>query len=367
MKAIILHPGTTNVELKDWPEPFIQNPDEIKAKVMFVGICGTDREETTGGRADAPAEEKELIIGHEMIGQIIEIGKDVKTVKPGDCVVFTVRRGCGACIPCNNFRSDMCLTGNYTERGIKGRHGFQSQFVVEKECYAIKVPNSIKDIGVLAEPMSVVEKAIDEAGLIQKARYVSLANNPNWLEGKTAVIAGLGPIGLLAGVILALRGAKIIGLDIVDPNSSRAQLFKQLGGIYVNDKTMNLENFKKDYPNVDVIVDAAGIAKLDFDLLDLLGINGVFVLTGVPGDQRLVDIDGAHLMRQLVLKNQVMVGSVNASIEHFRTGIADLEAASKKWPGLMEKFISQRYPYQQYDEALHHHTPDETKVVIAWN
>ncbi len=366
MKAIALKPGTKNIRLSDYPDPKIQNPDEIKAKVLRVGICGTDREEASGGRANAPSGESELIIGHEMVSQVVEVGSGVKRFKPGDHLVFTVRRGCGQCEACHNDRYDMCATGNYTERGIKGRHGFQSEYVVDKECFALSVPASIADIAVLAEPMSVVEKAIDEAGIIQTARLNFIKDKPHWLQGKTVLVAGLGPIGLLAGLILSLRGAILLGLDVVDPNSARAQIFKAMGGTYINDREVNISTFQKKYPDIKMIVEAAGIAKLDFDLLEMLGINGVFVLTGVPGDQRPINVDGADIMRKLVLKNQVMLGSVNASIDHFKMGIADLEAASKKWPGLVQKMISQKIPYAQFEKAFSEHSPDEIKVVIQW-
>ncbi|MCI0381585.1 MAG: glucose 1-dehydrogenase [Chlamydiae bacterium] len=363
MKAISLIPGTTTIQLKDWPEPAIQSADEIKVKVLEVGICGTDREEVRGGRADAPPGEKELIIGHEMLSRIVEIGKGVSEYKPGDLVVISVRRECSHCLACKIHRSDLCISGDYTERGIKGRHGFHAEYVVDKMNYAIKVAESIRKIGVLAEPMSVVQKAVEEAEMVQMARLPYLKNP---FQGKTALIAGLGPIGLLAALALRLRSSEIIGLDIVDEISPRIQILKEIGGKYFNAKKGKIEELEKRYPNIDFIFDAAGIAKLDFDLLNLLGINGIFILTGVPGDQRLIDIDGAALMRKLVLKNQVMVGSVNESIQHFKKGIQDLQKAVEKWPGVVEKMITNRFPHAEFKKAFASHSPDEIKVVINW-
>lgn len=356
MKALVLEPHTTNLQIQERPEPHIQQADEIKVQVLQVGICGTDREEASGGRADPPLGKKELIIGHEMIGRVIEIGKSVRSVKAGDLVVISVRRGCGACSPCQMNRSDLCLTGNYTERGIKGKNGFQCEFVVDQEAFAIKVDPSIAHIGVLAEPMSVVQKAIEEAGLIQTKRLPYLTNPPLWLQNRPVLVAGLGPIGLLTAIVLRLRGAKVFGLDIVDPQSPRAQILNAIGGTYLT---------QPDH-SFDLILDAAGIAKLDFDLTASLAINGIFVLTGVPGDQRLIDIDGARLMRQMVLKNQVMVGSVNESLHHFESGLQDLQLAEKTWPGVAERLITQRVSYSEFQKVMNHHTPDEIKVVIEW-
>jgi threonine dehydrogenase-like Zn-dependent dehydrogenase len=367
MKAIALKPGTNSLRLAEIPEPHIQKDSEIKARVLSVGICGTDREEAAGGRADAPPGATELIIGHEMVAQVTEIGKKVSRVRPGDFVVITVRRGCNSCIACKSFRSDLCLTGNYTERGIKGLNGFQAEYVVDDEIYAVKVPSSIAHVAVLTEPCTVVEKAIEEAAMIQVARLPFLKGDPHWYIGKTAVVAGLGPIGLLAALVLSLRGAHVIGLDRAPNDSSRAKLLEAMGGKYVNDSKLDPEEFCKKYPDVKFILDAAGVAKLDFDLLDLLGQNGVFVLTGVPGAQRLLEVDGAKLMRKLVLKNQVMVGSVNEGIDHFAKALQDFEAAEKKWPGLISQFITHRFAYTDFQKALTQHNANEIKAIIDWS
>jgi threonine dehydrogenase-like Zn-dependent dehydrogenase len=366
MKAIALQPGTKNISFTDWPEPQIQKDTEIKAKVLCVGICGTDREEAMGGRAGAPSGENKLVIGHEMLSVVVEAGKKVSKVKVGDRVVFTVRRGCNTCSACKAFRSDYCLTGNYTERGIKGAHGFQSTFVVDDEIYAVKVPETLGDIAVLAEPMSVVQKAIEEAVLIQSRRMPWMTNSLECLKNQTVCIAGLGPIGLLAAVALRLKGARVIGLDRAPPDGKRARLLNAIGGTYVNDQTFDTNTFKTEHPDIRLIVDAAGVAKFDFDLISLLGINGILVLTGVPGEQPLLPINGAQLMRQLVLCNQVVVGSVNESIDHFKQGLKDLELASKQWPGVVEQFITHRFPAPDFAKAFEKHGSDEIKAVIEW-
>ncbi|HEU5407544.1 MAG TPA: alcohol dehydrogenase catalytic domain-containing protein, partial [Nitrospira sp.] len=201
MKAISIVPGTKNVRLVDRPEPSISAADEIKVRVLRVGICGTDREEAAGGRAQAPPSHKDLVLGHEMFGQVVEIGRDVKQVKSGDYAVFTVRRGCGKCRPCAMNRSDMCETGLYSERGIAGMDGYQTEYVVDHEQYVVRVPPELEAVGVLAEPFSVAEKAIAEAVQLQTIRLPH-SSPQDWLPGKRCLIAGLGPIGLLAALAL---------------------------------------------------------------------------------------------------------------------------------------------------------------------
>jgi threonine dehydrogenase-like Zn-dependent dehydrogenase len=133
MKAILLKPNTTDLRLGDLPEPKITMPDQIKMQVLEVGICGTDREQAAGGRAEAAEGKEHLVIGHEMFGRVVAIGESVKAAEVGDYGMFTVRRSCGQCLACLNLRNDMCYTGKYTERGIKGADGFQCQFVVDSE------------------------------------------------------------------------------------------------------------------------------------------------------------------------------------------------------------------------------------------
>jgi threonine dehydrogenase-like Zn-dependent dehydrogenase len=366
MKAITLIPGTTNVSVQEVPEPTIHAGNEVKVKILQVGICGTDREEAAGGRASAPDGKKELIIGHEMFGQVVETGKNVRSVKPGDYAMFTVRRGCGECAACLNDRSDMCFTGNYTERGIKGADGFQSQYVVDKEEFIVKIPEAIKEIGVLTEPMSVAAKAIDEAVNIQTARLPLFDETQNWLTGKKALIAGIGAIGLMAAFALRLQGAEVMGMDIVDEHTLRPSLIKKIGGTYIDSRKMPVENLDDIYGQFDLVFEAAGVAKLQLELIDALGINGIYVATGIPHGHRPLNLPVASLMQQLVLNNQVVVGSVNAGIKHYKMAVDFLEACHQRWPALISQTITERVPYSDFKTALKSQSVDEIKVVVDW-
>ena len=366
MKAISLIPGTSQLNLEDVKEPEIQQADEIKIKVLEVGICGTDREEANGGRALAPKGKKKLIIGHEMFGEVIEVGDSVQSVKKGDFGLFSVRRGCGKCIACNNNRSDMCLTGDYTERGIKEADGYQCEFVVDKEQYFIKVPAEIKDIGVLTEPMSVAAKAIDEALALQKKRFEDFEDGTDWLKGKKTLVAGVGAVGILAAFALRLRGAEVYGLDIVDRDSLRPKVLEEIGGKYIDGREVKVMDLDDTFGEVDFIFEAVGVADLQIELIDALGVNGIYVATGIAMGKRPANISAAELMRQMVLKNQVVVGSVNASPANYAMAVEALVGSKKKWPEAMGKLITKRVPVSKFDKELHQHAPDEIKVVINW-
>ncbi len=366
MKAITIIPGTANVRLSDRPEPSVAAPDEVKLEVLRVGICGTDREEASGGRAQAPEGRKDLVIGHELLGRVVQTGSSVTRVKTGDYCVFTVRRGCGKCLPCRMSRSDMCTTGEYGERGIRGLDGYETEFVVDREVYAIHVPVELELVGVLTEPLSIAEKAIEEAVKIQQMRLPGAPAQPLWLNGKRCLVAGIGPVGLLAAMALSLRGAEVYGTDIVDHDTARPRWLEGIGGKYVDGRKVPADRVDQELGPMDLIFEATGVASLEFNLLDALAQNGVYVITGIPGGDRPLQIQGAELIRRLVLGNQAMIGSVNASRDHFQMAVDDLLNATLRWGRHIEGLITHRHRYTEFADALGHHGPDEIKSVIEW-
>jgi threonine dehydrogenase-like Zn-dependent dehydrogenase len=254
----------------------------------------------------------------------------------------------------------MCETGNYKERGIKQLPGFQSEWIVDDEEFILKVPQSLKQLAVLTEPTTVVVKAIDHACQIQTQRLKLSGKPQDWLRGKTALVAGLGPIGLMAAMVLGLRGAKVIGVDVDEETNLRVKLLKAMGGTYIRGEP-------KEIGQVDLILEAAGIAQLDFELLSLLGVNGIYALTGVSNKSAAFSLEGGSLMRNLVLKNQVIFGSVNASKSHFNQAIIDLGAAKAKWPGVIEQIITTKATPDHFKDVLQKKDSDEIKAIIEWD
>jgi threonine dehydrogenase-like Zn-dependent dehydrogenase len=366
LKAIALTPGKKNLRIVERPEPTITGPRDIKVRVLRVGVCGTDREEAAGGRALAPDGSGELVIGHEMLGRVVATADAVRRVRPGDLAVFTVRRGCGRCLSCGLNRPDMCTTGEYRERGIWGLDGYQCELVVDDEQNVVRVPPELESVGVLVEPLSVVEKAIEESVRLELSRRPDGLATPNWLHGRRCLVAGLGPIGLLATVALRLRGAEVYGLDIVDEGSARPLWLKQIGGRYVDGRKVASDRIDDTLGPMDLILEATGIPSLAFDLLDALGESGVYVLTGIPGGTRPSQVPAAALIRKLVLYNQAMVGSVNASRDHFQMAVDDLAQARLRWSGHLEKLITRRYRIGELEQALGPQGEQDIKVVVEW-
>ena len=263
-------------------------------------------------------------------------------------------------------RSDMCQTGKYRERGIRGLDGYQTEFVVDKEQYVVQVPAELEAVGVLMEPLSVVEKAIDESLRVQTLRRPDAATTPDWFHGRRCLVAGLGPVGLLASMVLRLRGGEVYGLDVVDRNSARPQWLAAIGGHYIDGREVPADQVEKKIGGMDFILDASGIAALEFNLLDALALNGIYALTGIPGGDRPLQISGAELIRQLVLDNQVMLGSVNAARGHFQMAVDDLAQAQLRWGAQVSRLITHRSSPDQFAGLMDGHQSDAIKEVIEW-
>ena len=260
----------------------------------------------------------------------------------------------------------MCQTGHYREHGIWGLDGYQAEYVVDREDYIVRVPAELSSTGVLTEPLSVTEKAIDEALRLQSARLPDVSSKLDWLAGTRCLVAGLGPIGLLAAMALRLRGAEVYGLDVVDSTTARPQWLNALDGKYVDGGHVSPEQVGQELGAMNLIIDATGITSLEFNLLDALAPNGVYVLTGIPSGQRPLEIQGAELIRRLVLGNQVMLGSVNAARDHFQMAVDDLARAHQRWPSYAERLITHRYGSSQLGEVFTEHPADEIKAVVEW-
>src|SRR5882724_11893077 len=204
MKAIAVKPGAPNtVHLTELPAPSvteIPNGRGVMVRVLRVGVDGTDKEINAAEYGQAPPGYDFLIVGHESFGQVEAVGPNVTEVKPGDYVVATVRRP-GSSIYDLIGTNDMTTDNTYFERGINLRHGYMSEYYVDDAEFIVKIPQGLKEVGVLLEPTTIVEKGIAQAYEIQRRLRV-------W-KPKRAAVMGAGTIGLLATLVLRLKGLQV--------------------------------------------------------------------------------------------------------------------------------------------------------------
>ncbi len=356
MKAVAVFPGSKQVKVIDHPEPSITRPTEAKLRMIEVGVCGTDKEIVQFQYGSPPPGSDYLIIGHESLGEVIEVGAEVKSLKVGDLVVTMVRRPCDhpECMACRAGRQDFCYTGDFTERGINGRHGFMTQFVVDDEKYMNKVPPELRDVAVLVEPLTIAEKAIEELWNIQSRLPWACATEP----GKppqychNAVVLGAGPVGLLGAMALVQRGFKTYVYSNTPLPNPRGDLCAAIGVKYISSSDTSVDDLAKIVGSIDLVYEAVGASSLAFDVMRVLGTNGVFIFTGVPGRKAPIQVDTDLIMRDFVLKNQVVYGSVNAGKQAFAEAISDIAKFSTRWPDAVKQLITGRFPIDQAIDLL---------------
>jgi threonine dehydrogenase-like Zn-dependent dehydrogenase len=373
MKAVAVFPEAREIKIVEHEEPRLSSPTEVKLRVLEVGICGTDKEICAFDYGTPPKGSPYLLLGHESLSEVVETGAGVSGLKRGDLVVASVRRPCPheTCVACRMGRQDFCVTGDFTERGIKEQHGYLTEFVVDDERYMNVVPAQLREVGVLVEPLTIAEKALAEVWHMQKRLPwwfsppaertaapaaaapppVESAGGREWLYQR-AVVLGAGPVGLLGAMALVVAGFDTYVYSREPATSDKARLVGSFGGKYISAETHTVEALAEQVGGIDLVYEAVGASALAFEVLQHLDTNGVFVFTGVPGRKAPVEVDTDLLMRNLVLRNQVAFGTVNAGRDAFEAAIRDLEIFQRRWPQVVKSLITARVSIEEHRDLL---------------
>ena len=348
MKAISVFPGKPgSVHLAELAKPSVEEIPGgrgVLVKVLRVGVDGTDKEINAAEYGAPPAGYDFLVLGHESFGRVETVGPNVTEVKPGDYVVATVRRP-GKSIYDIIGTNDMTTDDVYFERGINLRHGYLTEHYVDDAEYIVKVPQGLKEVGVLLEPFTVVEKGIAQAYEIQRRLRV-------WRPRKVAVM-GAGTIGLLATLALRLRGLDVTTFALAPKPNKNAQLVEDLGARYLSTKGISIKDGSAQYGPFDLIFEATGASSVVFDSMRALAKNGVLVLSSVTGGDRMIQVPADKINLEFVLGNKVMVGTVNANREYFEAGVRDMAQAESEYPGWLPRLLTDPVDgLQNYEELF---------------
>jgi threonine dehydrogenase-like Zn-dependent dehydrogenase len=357
MKALAVFPGSREIKVIDQEPPRLTTPDQVMVQILEVGICGTDKEICSFEYGTPPPGTDHLVIGHEALGEVVEVGPAVEHLQPGDLVVPTVRRPCPhlECRACRSGHQDFCYTGDFSERGIKESHGYIAEYVADHERTMVKVPADLRHVAVLTEPLTIAEKAFQQMFWLMQHRSPWLdPHTPIECRGSglSALVLGAGPVGLLGAMTLTLSGFRTYVYSRELPPSPRIDLIRALGAVYVSSQSTGFTDLAVEVGNVDVIYEAVGQPGFAMEALGILGQNGIYILTGVPGRQSLVEIDATHVMRNVVLKNQLILGTVNAGAQAFAYALRDLGHFTQRWPDHLEQIIGGRYPPEAASELI---------------
>jgi threonine dehydrogenase-like Zn-dependent dehydrogenase len=335
MKAIAVHPGKPgSAHLADVRTPSLSdvpNGRGVLVRVLRVGVDGTDREINAAEYGAAPDGDDFLVIGHEGFGQVEAVGPNVAFLRPGDFVVATVRRPGSSLYDAIGLQ-DMTTDSMYFERGINLRHGYLAEYYAEHEDFVVKIPKGLKQVGVLLEPMTVAQKGITQAFEIQRRLKV-------WRPAKAAVM-GSGTLGLLATLVLRLRGLDVTTFGRTERPYLNADLLTDIGVRYINTAERSIADAAAEFGPFDLIFEGTGSSVVVFEAMQVLAKNGVLVLSSITGGQHTLQVPADRINLDFVLGNKVMVGTVNASRENFETGVRDMSQAEAEYPGWLQRLLT---------------------------
>jgi glucose 1-dehydrogenase len=365
MKAVAVLPERKELTLHPHPDPRVVTPDDVLIRILEVGICGTDREIASFQYGTPPAGSSYLAMGHESLGRVEEIGAAVTGLRRGDLVVPMVRRPCPHpdCTACRAGRQDFCYSGDFTERGIKQAHGFMTERVADHQRFMVPVPEALREVAVLVEPLTIAEKALTQVFETQRRlpwtcpvsaaeSGAAAATGAARAGCHRALVLGAGPVGLLGSMAIAAAGFATFVYSREPETHPKAKLVAALGATYLSAAAHPVETLTGTIGNIDLIYEATGASQISFEVMKQLGTNGVFVFTGVPGRRGPVQVDTDLLMRHLVLKNQIVFGTVNAGRDAFEAAIRDLQLFLTRWPAAVRGLITSRHPLEAYRDLL---------------
>jgi glucose 1-dehydrogenase len=347
MQALAVFPGRRQVAIIEQDEPRKLGPKQVLLRTREVGVCGTDREVAAFAYGEPPAGSDHLVLGHEAIAEVMDLGGEVRHFQRGQLAVPMVRQPCADanCRPCRAGRQDFCVTEEFLERGIKGADGFLAELFVEEEQNLIPVPPGLADVGVLIEPLTVIAKGT--------VKLRALRDRLPWEPMfEKALVLGAGAVGLLSAMCAVSDGYDTTVYSREPSGGERAAYVRGFGATYVSSVETSLGDVGRKLGPFDLVVEAAGFSPLTIAGLEVLGPNGIAVLKGVPGlgPERAIDID--RLLRGVVLKNQVVFGTVNAGRSDYFDAIHLLEALVVRFPESVRHFITGRYPLEAAPELL---------------
>ena len=344
MRAAVFY-GRQDLRLEDVPEP-VTGPGDIKLRVLYNGICGSDLHEYYEGpitTRDTPhpltGVKNPVILGHELCGEVVEVGDGIKDLNAGDRIAVEPVQTCGQCLFCNS--------GQYNHCGLLAFHGYNreggglAQFTTVRRSMAHKLPRGMSAMqGALIEPMAIAWRTADRCRVE---------------AGQTVVVHGGGPIGIGVYLTLRQRGIRVL---MTDPTPTRRAVLAKLGVEVVLDPgARDVITAIKDLTRgrgAAASVDAAGVPAAFQAALSGTAVDGTVVVVAIH--TRPLHIDPMQLLMS----------------EARITGVA---LSCNAFPSVIEKMAAGAYPTQAWVETIPFdglvregferlHRQDGTKILV---
>jgi L-iditol 2-dehydrogenase len=301
MKAMMLT-GIREMEMKEVPDPVLKNPDDVKIKLLVLGICGSDIHYYTHGRIGSQVVKYPFTVGHECAGEVIETGTAVTRVRKGDIIAVEPAMWCGKCDQCLSGRHHTCRTLKFL--GCPGQaEGALSEYIVmpEESCY--RMPGGLTpDHGAISEPLAIGVYSVKKAGEIKGA--------------KTGIL-GFGPIGMSV-----LLGAKAHGageIYVTDKIDERLAIAAKEKATWTgNPLKENIAEIirQKEPLGLDMVFECCGHQEAVDQAVELLKPGGRLIVVGIPGFNKwTLSVDDTRRREISIQFIRRQVGCVDDSLE----------------------------------------------------
>jgi (R,R)-butanediol dehydrogenase / meso-butanediol dehydrogenase / diacetyl reductase len=273
VRAVRYH-AARDIRVEQVTEPDELRPNELLVRPRVCGICGTDLHEYVAGPIVTPTEPHPLtgaqnpqILGHEFSADVVEIGSDVHSAKPGDRVAIMPLIFCGQCYFCLRGLNHLCTTMACV--GLSSAWGGLGELAIVADYQVAVLPDELSyEQGALIEPAAVAEYGVARGGV---------------RPGDAVLVAGAGPIGALT--VLAAQAAGAGAVYLSEPNRIRASSGAHLGATKIFDpaQTSLAEELKERTHGigVDVAIECAGNARALEDCVNSTRRHGTVVQTGL--------------------------------------------------------------------------------------
>jgi L-iditol 2-dehydrogenase len=322
MKAMMLT-GIRKMEMKDVPEPVLKDPNDVKIRMLVLGICGSDIHYYTKGRIGSQIVKYPFTVGHECAGIVVETGPDVTRVRKGDIIAVEPAMWCGVCDQCLSGRHHTCRKLKFL--GCPGQaEGSLSEFIVIPEDSCFPLPGHLTpDHGAISEPLAIGVYSVKKAGEIKDSKIG---------------ILGFGPIGM--SVMLAAKAQEAGKIYITDKIDERLAIASKEKATWTSNplKVKITEIIKEKEPlGLDIVFECCGQQEAVDQAIDILKPGGRLIIVGIPEFERWsLSVDNTRRREISIQFIRRQVDCVESALEMMNNGRIDVS-----------NMVTHRFPFSK--------------------
>jgi len=345
MKAWVLH-GKEDVRLEDHPKPEAK-PGEVLIKTRRVGVCGTDVHYFMDGRSGASIPKRPFIFGHEVTGEIAEVGDGVKHLQVGMRVAIDPSQPCWTCRLCRSGRYNLCQATSFlgSAKFDPPTHGTNREYFTIPAANCFPLPDQLDDgQAAMLEPLSVATHGVMRAGNV---------------AGKSVLVTGGGPIGQMVALVTRAFGADIVAVS--DVIGYPRQFAKQMGADCALDPRS--ETFQDEVQQIvpqgfDVVIEASGVPAATRQAIDVVGHGGTLVQVGTLPP-------AVELPFNMIMEKELQVRGSFRFAHVFSLALKQMAAGRLD----LKPMISKVFPFAELPDALRagHQKGDIMKIQIEFS